>query len=287
MQGVFEFAAGSVPGRDHVLIAKNNQDARHVLSLPDLSVAVVCDGCGDSNSRYSEMGAILGSQLMVEAIVRNARRIIHSEEPRRISEESFWERVRQDVLAQLRVIALQLGGSLTQVVTHDLLFTTVVALITPRISVFATIGDGIIIVNGEQIPVDKYPENKPPYMAYGLVDSTIPPEFLRFRIWKTLETEWLSSFLIGSDGVEDLIASAEKNIPGREELVGPVSQFWENDRYFANSDALRQRFTVINRNVDKIRWDERRVDKNNGLFHDDTTIVVGRRPTVQEDTSDD
>ena len=269
MEG-FELAAGTIRGREHALSNKNNQDAYHLIAEPDLLVAVVCDGCGDPTSKFSEMGAILGSQLIAETITRTAKLGY-------FSNQSFWDHfVRYPVLEQLKALVYQMGSIPKEVINQNFLFTTVVALVTPEVAVFATIGDGVIIINGEE-EVFGYPNNAPPYLGYGLMETNLHQGLFHFQIRKVIPTENLESFLIGSDGVGDLIKSHSKKLPGKQEEVGGISQFWIEDRYFANPDGIKQRLTLINQSAQKINWEERRVEKENGYLKDDTTLVVGRR----------
>lgn len=271
MRGVFEFAGGSVRGKDHVLSGKNNQDAWQVWQGADFSVAVVCDGCGDNLSPYSEVGATLGSQMIPRIVLRNARQTTEYHTAR------FWEGIRQDALAQLRVLAYQLGDNLSEVISRNFLFTTLGALIGQEQAVFFALGDGIIIVNGVQATQDEeYPNNEPPYLAYGLGLFKYDPDLVKFRVWH-IPTADLESFLVGTDGVGELIKAHSRKIPGREELVGPLSQFWENDSFFANPDMVRRKLAIINRNNQKIIWGEQRVEREPGLLRDDTTLVTGRR----------
>src|SRR5437773_2755457 len=119
VQELFDVAAGSVTGRDHVLAGRNNQDAYHWACLPHTVMAVVCDGCG--SGKHSEVGAQIGARLIVEAMTRALPGPSHT----------FWHRVRHDTLAQLRCLAEQLGGSFTYTVQDYLLFTVVGVLVTP------------------------------------------------------------------------------------------------------------------------------------------------------------
>jgi len=51
----FEYASGSIIGRNHVLAGKNNQDAYHISVNERFIAVVVCDGCG--SGKHSEVGA--------------------------------------------------------------------------------------------------------------------------------------------------------------------------------------------------------------------------------------
>jgi hypothetical protein len=92
--------------------------------------------------------------------------------------------------------------------------------------------------------------------------------------------------LIGTDGAADLEAAAEARLPGREEPLGPLAQFWEQDRYYENADAVRRRLFLANREAPRMSSDAVAGQCRPGttsasdkpLLPDDTTLVVLRRP---------
>lgn len=258
---MFEIAGGTVTGRDHRLSGKNNQDAFHWVASERTLVAVIADGCGSCS--HSEIGANIGVRLVAETITARLMRMHDAA----VSEPAFWERVRQDTLAQLRVLINAMGGSFSQTVNDFFLFTLIGTVITESATVVFAHGDGMFCVNGEVTCIGPFPGNEPPYIAYGLIESSIDPDLLRFQLI-TLPTEEIkSSLLVGTDGVNELAASAEKNIPGKSEKVGPLSQFWENDKHFANPFNISRRLAIVNGFF----------VKEPGLLHDDTTLIVVRR----------
>lgn len=285
---MFEIASASVMGSDHAqpLLRKNNQDARYYIDqkigLIDGIVAIVCDGC--SSSEYSEVGAHIGTRLIAETIkkyyqhyagqMRSLRNSLCSHDSVEIINFPYWEAIRKEVLVKISDIALALCGSevtrFSKIINDYFLFSTVGALITPwGASVFA-IGDGEMIINGHRIGPIKFEKNEPPYLAYALVQTSLKdqsPESLQFKIHSVIPVCDLQSLVIGTDGLGYLIDSADKKIPGREEWVGPISQFWEQDKYFKNPDAIRRRLAVINRGH----------EGQSGLLLDDTTMIVIRR----------
>jgi len=288
MDDVFEVASGSVIGRDHmyvgtgrrkVLVGKNNQDSHYAVIFPDYIVAVVCDGCG--SSYHSEVGSKIGARLLIEAI-RNYL-LYHpglSDQGIGTCATSMLERVRQDTLAQIRVLAAVMGPSLTQIVSEYFLFTIVGALVTRFGTVIFSIGDGVYFVNGSMTEIGPFLDDSPPYMAYGITGSPLTnecPGLLHFQVDVAIPTKEVGSILIGVDGVLDLINIADHCIPGREDLVGPINQFWEDDRYFANPFAITRRLSLINRDHVGVSLAGRRVEDAHGELRDDTTFVVIRR----------
>ncbi len=263
MDSVFAGAVGSVPGREHIRVGKNNQDACFVGWFQDAAIAIVCDGC--SSAAHSEVGSKLGVRFVAEAV-------------RRSLPTTNLERVQQEVLGQLRQLALTLGDRLTQVVQDYLLFTVVGVVIRPDLTTMFGLGDGVMVLNGARLPVPTFPGNAPPYLAYGLLEnSPLTPQQLQFQIYSQVPTDTVQSLLIGSDGVQDVIAATDSWLPGKQERVGGLAQFWESDRYFQNPDYLRRRLALMNRDVIQPDWPNQQVRRAGGLLPDDTTMIVIRR----------
>jgi len=267
MEDLFEIAAGSVVGRVHVQASKPNQDAFARRSSPAGLVGVVCDGCG-SGSR-SEIGASLGARLIVEAAMSAV------EEGADVTEAATWERVRARTLGALSQLlrAMSSERARSATITEHLLFTALGLVITGEKAVVFGVGDGIFAVNGDVVRLGPFPGNAPPYLAYG-----IEREGPRFTIHRALAAEDVSSILIGTDGAVDYDALAGSPRPGAGgELVPPLRSFWEKDQYYRNEDALRRSLYLLNREVTRPLWAERRIHKEPGLLEDDTTILVARR----------
>ena len=275
VQELFEVAAGSVTGRDHVLTGRNNQDAYHWAGLPNACIAVVCDGCG--SGKHSEVGAQLGARLIVEAMSRAVHGPTHA----------FWHRVWHDVLTQLRHLAEQMGGNFAGTVQDYLLFTVVGALVTPWRTFLFSLGDGVMVANGDLISLGPFPDNAPPYLAYALLDAQNggPSAGAReFQLQRILPTTAVQSIVLGTDGLETLLQAATRPIPGKQVTVGPLRQFWQEERYFTNPDAVRRTLALINREVVQPDWAAQRLDRQGGLLPDDTTLVViRRRPSQREE----
>lgn len=287
MTSLFEIAGGSVSGRDHVLAGRNNQDAFSWAELKGITVAIVCDGC--SSQPHSEVGAQLGSRLLAEAVlfhlsgqgVAGYRR-----------SESIWKAIREDFDFDLGCITPDpaIGEIWPDVpdarreqererrrfVLDYLLFTCVGVAITPVVTFCFSVGDGFLNVNGTTTQLGPFPDNEPPYLAYRLLSRNPDVQRrTRFRLERFLTSD-LTSVLLGTDGVSDFLQHQNDREPGQHEAVGPLSQFWTDDRYFANPDLIRRKLVRVNR-------DARTLDQEGGLVHapgllpDDTTIVVLRR----------
>lgn len=288
MPNKFEIAGGTIAGRDHVLGGRNNQDAFMVKRTDDALVAVVADGCG--SSPHSEVGAQLGTRLCVEVLMDDLLNAVVSNDGL-TPHDATWlvmERVRTRLLAEIRKLAERMGGNFSRTIQDYFLFTLVGAVITERFTWTFSLGDGTALVNGDVIYNGVFAGNAPPYLAYGLVKTTlqqVDPTILEFRIHDVRPTALVQSILIGTDGAADLARVADRKLPGKDELAGPLSQFWQEDRYFKNPDMIRRHLALANREVTTIDWQRREVQKNHPLLPDDTTIVVVRRKEVQSWTS--
>jgi serine/threonine protein phosphatase PrpC len=256
----FEYASGSIIGRNHVLTGKNNQDAYQISVNERFITAVVCDGCG--SGKHSEVGAKLGSRMVIEAIANllNQDPSLDSE----ISTSEFWDSVKIHLLQNLKeFVSLfngNMGNSDMQFVNDYLLFTIVGALISEYETVTFSIGDGAIAINGKFTEIPPYADNAPPYLAYGLYKL----EAINFEIRDRLPTSELESLLIATDGISDLVQ------------VEDINQFWQEDRYFKNPDAIRRKLSMLNREEVKPDWNKRELIKQSGILSDDTSLVVIR-----------
>lgn len=271
MKEMFEIAAGSITGNDHRWSGRNNQDAFCYWADEENIIAVVCDGC--SEGKHSEVGAQIGAKLIVQSIRKNldpgcSRNLIETIE---VS--------RKETIDQLKRLVSVMGeNNLPQLITDYFLFTVIGVVITPAMTMIFSLGDGFYAINGMTFRLGPFPNNEPPYLAYGgLVNSSLGPDLLRFQIKELAPTEFVNTILIGTDGVLNLIESAGLKIPGKEEVVGDISQFWLNDRYFANWDMVRRKLFLVNREAVQPIWAEQRFIREKGLLPDDTTLLVLRR----------
>lgn len=284
MNEIFEIAGGSVIGREHRLAGRNNQDAYYWMKTENLIIALVSDGC--TGGQYCEVGSRLGIRLVAEAIRKNSAQLL--EKASGFTKEKmvgFLESVRQDVLNRLKFIAISLGNNDWQAINDFLLFTLLGCVITPEFTTVFSLGDGVFWINSQIYTLGPYENNEPPYLAYGLVDSTLvlKPEFLQWQIHSFLPTNQVQTVMIATDGIHDFVKAADKKMPGKEELVGPVSQFWEEDGYFENQDKVRRKLFLVNRDIVTYNRQERQLVRENGLLRDDTTVVVIRRKKEKGD----
>ncbi len=268
---LFQIAGGSVPGRSHITVGKGNQDAYHWCLEENSLVAVVCDGCG--SGAESEVGAAIGARLLVAEITRAIQL------GRAIESPELWESVRQNVLARLSDLVSAMGGKRSHLVSEMFLFTVVGLAVAPDRAVIFAAGDGLFAVGDDVERLGPFARNEPPYLGYGLLDpDPVRPSSPRLIVHRAFPASELDSVLLGTDGAADLLALADRALPGGDgESVGKLSRFWEEASHFTNRDAVRRRLARINREITRPVWDERRLAREPGLLEDDTTIVVVRR----------
>lgn len=150
---------GSVIGRDHARVGRNNQDG--VAVLPD--VVVVTDGC--SSQPQSEVGAQLGARFLATWLAHHGR--VDTETPARATEA---------LTAFIGEAARSLGGDLAATLERYFLFTFLAAVRDGERALVFGLGDGAVVVDADVVRLDAGPENAPPYCAYRLSASGSRPE---------------------------------------------------------------------------------------------------------------
>jgi len=264
-----------------VLIGKNNQDAWRIHDTEEVSIVLVADGCG--SKPHSEVGSNLAIQALTASLERNWVASAGGEMTFPLRLEAVLEGARRDVVSFLGMVAKQLlpsqasgGGraSYSELVSDYMLFTIVGALVTSQGVGFFSIGDGLIVINGEQIELGPFPGNEPPYMAYALLRTRWTEEELQFKVHRCCPLEEVETFLIGSDGVLDLAGKADVSLPGSFDSIGALSQFWTEGRFFTRSGIRNRLARMQSRQINHTRGDQI-IDE--GRLLDDTTLIVARR----------
>lgn len=280
---MFLSSGGTAPSSNNIVYGYPNQDAFVVIQDEDRVIAVLCDGCHSSHS--SELGSKWASRLIAEKVRRYVSRYLdltaETIDPERLGH--LLERVRQDTLAQMRMMALEMGDSLSRILDEYFYFTIVGAIALPSGGVVFNLGDGVYSVDDELIQIGPFPGNEPPYLAYGIVGSKptdSDPSLLRFNIQKVIPAGEFDHLMIGSDGVADLATRFERKIPGQNKLVGPISQFWQEDIFMRNEDMIRRRLTQIGQAACRYNKERQAMVNEAGQLADDTTIVVIRKAEV-------
>lgn len=274
----WQFAGGSIQGRHHRTTGRNNQDALCWVRAGSNVVTVVCDGCG--SGEHSEIGAQIGARLVTQALMHILDECDANKDDASQNIADILEQARGEVLDRVLEVAQAMGDHLTQTLCKYFLFTVVGVFITQSQAIFFSLGDGLMFINGEKISLGPFPNNAPPYLAYGLMKTILTqdcPTTLQFQINRVLPVEELQSFLIGTDGVQDLIDVANKKLPGKEQTIGSIDALWKQDRCFANPDFVRRHLAGVNRGFTGRDSVHSTLRVAHGLLPDDTTLIVGRR----------
>jgi len=250
--------AGSVIGREHARVGRGNQDGVALHRNGELVVAAVTDGC--SSGRYSEVGARLGAAHLAGWVPQLWRRLGGAASaPAELAREAT-----DALLAYLYTVSggLKPGGpdELSQVVADYLLFGFLCAVVDEERAVVFGIGDGVYSVNGASTVLDPGPENAPDYLAYRLLG--IRGRRIQARVHCCVPTAELSSLVIGTDGLVDLLARAAEPLKDGAPQGG-LEQFEKGALYLKNPVQVQKRLTVIG-------------DLNRHLS-DDTTLALIRR----------
>jgi len=275
----FEVAGGSVRGTRHRHGDVNAQDALYWETRGGLSALAVTDGC--SSGRHSEVGAKLGARFLAEAFFMECA----GGEPAGAASwgsdpSAFLERVHRRLFGLFLGVVGGMGGRSRETLLDWLLFAAVAAFRTPEHTLVACFGDGVAALNGE-VRVVEAEDNRPRYPMYGVMGDPEPVIACPGEPLWDVPTAEVETLLLGTDGVADLIAAEARTLPGTGERVGGLAQFWSEDRYFRNPDAVRRRLARINRDHQRIEWEARRLHRENGLLPDDTTLLVLRRAAAE------
>jgi hypothetical protein len=253
MSSVMSVLTGSVLGREHARLGRNNQDAVAVAREGEWLVAVVTDGC--SSAPASEVGARLGAAFLAAHVPAIAQR--------EASPEAVAREASAALLAYLGTIArgLAVHDDAATVVHDHLLFTFLCAVVGPSRAFVFGAGDGVFSIDGHVTVLDSGPENAPAYIAYGLL-AGIAPRTSPTCVHATVDTSALRSLVIATDGVVDLLARAADPLASGE-AQGDLRPFEERDAFVRNPSLVQKRLVVIG--------------ELNARLRDDTTLAVLRR----------
>jgi hypothetical protein len=277
----WELAAASIAGTTHVKRGINNQDFFHWLFTEDFLIAFVSDGCG--STKHSEVGSRLLSRIFVQTMAKYLRQGREIEGEKLFQLEAWWDIVRQDVLARIRLIAQEMGENWWEILKDYFLATLVGVVIREDTTCIFSCGDGVFAVNEELQVIGPFEGNKPPYLVYGLTGSEITDKdatLLQIQRNQIIPTSEVHSLMIGTDGVGDLAQLAEKSFPAKEKLIGPIEQFWSENIYFANPAWMQNVLTTINTEKKRIHHNGRDIQTFSGLLPDDTTLITLRKKEV-------
>jgi hypothetical protein len=182
--------AGSVPGREHLRVFRNNQDGAAVVRTGERVVAVVTDGC--SSGRYSEVGARLGASWL-------ARRLSSGFEQ---DTEVALANLSEDFVAWLDRLARDLdlsAAELRAIVGDYLLFTFLAAVVDSERFVIFGAGDGAFAIDDRVVRISAL-DDAPDYLAYRLLGRPV-----RAVVHASGSSSEIRSIALGTDGAAALL----------------------------------------------------------------------------------
>jgi hypothetical protein len=138
-----------------------------------------------------------------------------------VAEARTWQRVGDDVLAQLRVIDLAADG----LAGDCLLFTLVGVVVTAELVAVFGLGDGVYGIDGEVRQLGPFADNAPPYLGHALVGGPATP--LQLHALRAADT--VDEVVIGTDGATAV----------------DVAGLAADPLIWRNPDGLRRRLAVL------------------------------------------
>lgn len=297
MRELFEFTAGSVPGRHHLgrhpnLQGLNNQDAHGAKIRDDYAILVVSDGCGSGD--YSEFG----SRFLTNATISVFDEMLATQARTRFEFDTFcgsdeWFHIayrriveRIQTVAQASIGHVPIGRR-DEFVRSHMLATLIGAVVLPEHTYVVSIGDGLYAINGSIKVIEPDENNVPPYIAYTLVDGvSAPAGSYRFTVQAKLPTSSIDTLLLGTDGCVEIEKKADRKLPGKKEVSGGLGWFW-SDAAFSNSAKVERRLRLLNREPTTPRGaigsGIAGIETHRGLLEDDTTLISMRRRREDSD----
>jgi hypothetical protein len=172
-----------------------------------------------------------------------------------------WARASALSLERLGALVEALPGAPTACVHEALLFTLVGFVLTPKRLVVHAIGDGTVWLDGQLTELGPFPNNQPPYLAYGLSGPAPSVEIIH-----AIDPARVERLILATDGASDLDGDI-----ALEQFADP--------RYLARPHAIGRQLAQLNRETVEIDWDTEVVERSHGRLSDDTTVLVlGREP---------
>lgn len=242
MKDKFRITKGSVIGREHVRLWRNNQDAVSVggvtVGEKEYVYGVVTDGC--SEGKHSEVGA----KLLVEWMQSEIPMILSTGVGIEDALSALYQKAIDYLAGIARATAVGPPEQIVEFIRNYLLSTVLGFLMDDEMCCVFAAGDGLVAINDDVVRIDQ--GNKPVYLGYHLVprvylqDASGLPK--GFQLWK-MGTASIVRMAVCTDGME-------------EDLLDRV---WEKD-----SDVQLTR-------------ELKRMSRAEGRLSDDCSVIVAER----------
>lgn len=178
-------ASASIIGSSHKKHLKNKQDAFRLYQSEEITVGVVCDGCGSCAQTE------IGSALTAEFAVNYCANVFCT--------SAFDGQLLSDAICNFYNDLIRISGtSSPKEFARETLLTTVVGFVlTPSDVVVFTSGDGVTVVNNEINVIDQ--NDRPDFLGYNIYRN----KNYTFDVKKYPRNE-VKRLLIATDGLIDL-----------------------------------------------------------------------------------
>lgn len=244
----FNVVQGTIISEIHLQQGKPCQDAIMVSETDEEIILIQSDGV--STCKYSDVGARLLTHLCQAAInelkgiwIPHLHTALLSSDVRKeLIIRRYCELVKEHILKNVRVWILSMGVSNLKAVHEYLSATLSFVWLTRNFTFAAGTGDGYFILNSEARIVTEC-NGSPTSISYALCDSKdlkqiTNTDFVPLHLGHTVEVETIG---LSSDGLEKF--NKLKNVKLRkndDELVGPLNQFWETEKYLDPLEIQRR-----------------------------------------------
>lgn len=233
----FAVSIGSVAGREHVRCFRPLQDAAAARWTGEALVCAVADGC--SAGRASQLGA----HFAVAWALAHAAALT--------TPAAFDAALHQAMERQLDLLAGATPADRRASIADYLLFTLLVAVITPvETRVFAA-GDGLVAVDGALEVLEPGAGNAPRYPAYRNLPDAGGYATGQTKLVAERPTPDLHSLLLATDGALELRAD------------GHLAGYLDEPRYMRNGSLLQKHLNALSA-------------RSQQPFDDATVLVVRR-----------
>ncbi len=238
---MFNIQAGSVTGWGHLRQGIDNQDGHLEIEEEDLILLIGTDGC--SGQRHPEVGARVGPRT-IGKLIRPMVKAGHFATGDPAALQQSCQLLFQDIVASLDRLVAEIARPWLSndplpdeerraVVEDFMFFTFVAAIITPSWTTVISFGDGVYAINGRVVEIKPARRSGAPYLAHHMLGSQYPfplaPDYNRITVQCSMQTEYLKTLAVGTDGLSAVIAAANSPFPASpDKTVGPLSQLWED-----------------------------------------------------------
>ena len=237
----FQLTTGSVAGREHTRLMRNNQDGVGANIEREIAVAVVTDGCGSGSS--NEVGARAAAWFLSAKLPGLAREF-------GVGPQLATRAADALLVWMTQVVEPLKDEALAAWVSEQWLFTVLCAVMDSRKALVFGIGDGVWSSDGAAGQVLVAAEdNAPDYLGYRLVPKSMLSTKRELGVPAVHFFGEAQQLAVATDGLSAEAATLEKLCADKQVWRNPV--------------ALQRRLNLL--------------ATREKVLHDDTTVALIKR----------